>query len=61
MYHIQHLHLSSHEMSFSAVWRGILSFFHKIILAVQESRRSEAERILDQFRKDRPKLFSTFD
>jgi len=57
MYHIQHAQVSFREMSFSAVWRAIANFFHKIILAIQESKTKEAKRLLAQYQNDNPQKF----
>ncbi len=53
MYHIQHAQIGFREMSFSVAWQGITNRFHKIILALQESRAREAAGILAQHRNDR--------
>lgn len=52
MYHAQHAEVSYHEMNFSAVWRKIANFCHKLGLAVIESKRREAERLLAHYRND---------
>lgn len=56
MYHIQHAHVGFREINFSAVWRRVANWFHKIILALQASREKEVARIFAQYQNDRTAL-----
>lgn len=46
MYHFHSAKIDFREIRFPNVWRGVASFSHKIILALQESRTREAKRII---------------
>jgi hypothetical protein len=57
MYHTQQVQIGFREIGSSSIWRGIANFFRKLVLALQESRTREVERLLAQYRDDRtPKL-----
>jgi len=61
MYHVQYAKISFREIRFPDVWRRVESFSHKIILALQESRAREAERLLTQYKFDKGSIFTKFD
>ena len=61
MYHFHSAKIDFREIRLPDVWRGVASFSHKIILAVQESRTREAKRIIAQYQNNKGSMFSNFD
>jgi len=61
MYHVQYDKISFREIRFPSVWREIVSFSHKKILALQESGTREAKVILAQHKVDKASMFTRFD
>ncbi len=52
MMYLQQAHISFREINFSATRRKVANLFHKILLAIQESRKREVARILAQYGDD---------